>query len=141
MSNASPKNSAGLHAVMIALILSATISCIHLCGEDHIRATSERHGLHSGLRASNTASPLAVANSTVVAGHSKGRNIAMVAASEILPTTADSPVSPLVGSVLLDLTILVILLFLLRSIVLHPLRQLHSALPHVEDDATGSSHR
>lgn len=138
MSDTSPKNSAGRHAVMVALILSAAISCIYLCGEEHTRVASERSGLHSGLRASNTAAPLATATSTPNTGQDRG--ITMVAASGTLPMTADGPISPLAGSVLLDLTVLAILLFLLRSIVLHPFRQLHSALPHVEDGTT-SSHR
>ena len=125
MSDASPKNSAGRHAVMIAFILIAAISCIYPCGEEHARAASERRA--------------PTATSTLNTGQDRG--ITMVAASETLPTTAAGPISPLVGSVLLELTVLAILLFLLRSIVLHPLRQLHSALPHVEDDATGSSHR
>lgn len=125
MSDASPKNSAGLHAVMIAFILSAAIACIYPCGEEHSRATSERR--------------VATVTSTLNTGQDCG--IAMTAASEPLPMAAASPISPPVGFVLLDLTVLAILLFLLRSIVLHPLRQLHSALPQVEDDAPGSSHR
>lgn len=125
MSDASPKNSAGLHAVMIAFILSAAISCIYPCGEEHTRAASERR----------------VATATSTLNTDQDRHITMVAASDTLPMTAAGPISPLVGFVLLDLTVLAILLFLLRSIVLHPLRQLHSALPQVEEDAPGSSHQ
>jgi hypothetical protein len=125
MSDASPKNSAGLHTVMVAFILSATISCIYPGGEEHTRAASERR--------------VATATSTLNTG--QDRHITMVAASETLPMTAAGPISPLIRSVLLDLTVLAILLFLLRSIVLHPLRQLHSALPQVEEDAPGSSHQ
>lgn len=146
MRDASPKNRTGLHAIMITLILSATICCIYLCGEGQRNTQAfdsignERRGLHSGLHTSNIASTLAVSASTISADHSKGSSLAMAAAREILTTTGGL-MNPLVQTVLLDLTILVILLFLLHSIVLHPLHQLHIVLPDAEGDPTGSSHR
>lgn len=128
---------------MITFILSTAICFIYLSGKSQRNAqafdsiASARHGLHSGLHASNIASTLAVNAPTISAEHSQDSNIAMVA----LPKTTDDLMSPLVQPVLLDLTVIAILLFLLHSIVLHPLQQLHIILPDVEGDPTGVTHR